>query len=195
MNNQRQYPFGSIILMTICILWYIYVSNITSNFSSLSIDVLYHYGAILGETFSKHDYWRLLSATFAHVNKEHIIANMSTLMIFGVIVERHIGTIKYLMLYLLAGIIANYCIVLFDPHVVTAGASGALFGLMGYITVQIFNKKSSLHQIGIGSISMVGFSLISTFITPNVSITAHITGFISGFIFGLIDNIIQIIKS
>ncbi|RME48816.1 MAG: rhomboid family intramembrane serine protease, partial [Deltaproteobacteria bacterium] len=78
-------------------------------------------------------YFRLVLAVFLHFGFRHFIANMLTLLAFGPIVERTLGTGRFLLTYLLAGILGNLLSFLARPDVesVRAGASGAVLGLIG----------------------------------------------------------------
>jgi membrane associated rhomboid family serine protease len=75
----------------------------------------------------------LLTSMFLHAGWVHIMGNMLFLWVFGNNVEDALGHFKYLIFYLVCGMIAGLCQVVFDPfsHVPIVGASGAIAGVMG----------------------------------------------------------------
>ena len=75
--------------------------------------------------------WRLLTSTFLHFNLLHIIANMIVLVYIGSMIESKLGRWNFLFLYLSTGIIAGMASVIWSQATISAGASGAIFGLFG----------------------------------------------------------------
>ncbi|MEJ7485500.1 rhomboid family intramembrane serine protease, partial [Staphylococcus hominis] len=86
---------------------------------------LVHLNVVHGE------WYRLITSMFLHFNFEHILMNMLSLFIFGKIVEAIIGPMKMLILYIISGLFGNFLSLSFNTDTVSAGASGAIFGLIG----------------------------------------------------------------
>lgn len=148
--------------------------NRFSNIKLLDMGGLVHFNVVHGE------WYRLITSMFLHFNFEHILMNMLSLFIFGKIVEAIIGPMKMLILYIISGLFGNFLSLSFNTDTVSAGASGAIFGLIGAIIVMmIISKVYSRKMIGqllIALVILIGFSLLLS----NVNIMAHLGGFISG---------------
>ena len=147
---------------------------------------------------------RTLNASFLHFSWNHLFGNIMSLWVIG----RHYEDANYrgtfLIVYVVTGIISMYCSALFQPLALTAGASGAVFGLMGASFVlskratylvrkgQI-NHSSHIQYTRLGRIVtfLLVFNLIATFVVPGVSIVAHISGMIAGLLIGLVLPIRQ----
>lgn len=132
------------------------------------------------------DYYRLVSAIFVHFGLFHIVMNCFGLILFGPPLEKMLGKTKFIVTYLLMGIIGNVgTYYLGNPFVIHAGASGAIYGLFGLYLFMILMKK---HLIDYQSrqivIVILVIGLIMTFIRPGINIYAHIFGLIAGLALG-----------
>ena len=94
-------------------------------------------------------YWRLLTSVFLHAGLSHLGSNLIVQILMGSIVERNIGHIKYLLLFLLSGIGGNIVSVLYDSalgvNTYSVGASGAVFGVMGVLVLLIVRGRKKLR--------------------------------------------------
>jgi rhomboid protease GluP len=93
--------------------------------------VLYAMGSSFGPAVKGGELYRLLSAAFLHFGPVHLLMNMAALLSFGPLLERHLGTARYLVLYALCAAGGSVLSVLVHGNVNSAGASGAVWGLMG----------------------------------------------------------------
>lgn len=118
----------------------------------------------------------------------HLFFNMWFLFSIGSNIERLIGKTKFIILYMLLILLSGLSVLfLTDPLLFTAGASGALFGLLGFIISYLKMKSLTLSELhNTGLISVLVINVIFTFIYPNISIAGHISGLIFGLIFGAI---------
>ncbi|MEA3329186.1 MAG: rhomboid family intramembrane serine protease [Nanoarchaeota archaeon] len=149
--------------------------------------------------------WTLLISMFSHVYLWHLFANMITLMFIGGFVERLIGRKRYLRFYLISGIVASLFFVLLayffggsdlgrslfgSPEIFALGASGAVFGLAGLITVLIPRMKVLAFfiipmQIWVAMVFFLGFFwALSVFYGLPIGNSAHLGGFVTGMIYG-----------
>ncbi len=180
----RFYPVVSIIITIHIALYLLTVLPIFPNhwfFENLSGVNLY---------IMEGEFWRLITPTFLHSGFSHMLFNSFSLVLFGPALERMLGSIRFLIVYLLCGLIANAATLLLEPLTYThVGSSGAIFGLFGYyIAIIIFRKDWMSKENSQIIITLCVISLIMTFLTPNINITAHLFGLLGGFILGAVPS-------
>src|SRR6266508_4579657 len=120
-------------------------------------------------------YYRLFTAMFLHFGVLHLALNMWALWILGRYLERALGPARYLALYLLAGLGGSVSAFLFAPQSLTAGASGAIFGL--FAALFVINRKLGLDnsQVVVLIVINLMFSLYG-----HISLSGHVGGLIAG---------------
>lgn len=182
----RKIPFMTILFASLSVIWFIYITlkygTTTSN------TILYENGAILGQYFEPKDWWRLISPIFVHIGFDHLLSNMILLITLGPLIESILGHTKFALIYLFSGIGGNFAVLMLNPDTITAGASTALYGLFGFLLIQIFNKQNSiLRNISSVYITIIAINLFYTFTNTNISLVGHIGGLITGIAFGLIE--------
>lgn len=164
--------------------------EITGNTESAAF--MKEYGAIFPpDIVEKGQYWRLLTATFMHFGLPHLLSNMVILGSTGQILEKALGKWKFLALYLLAGIggSALSCgqMLASGDYGVAAGASGAVFGIIGGLTWIVIVHKGRYETLtGKGLAIMIGLCLYYGITTGNVDNWGHIGGLVMGFLLGII---------
>lgn len=124
-----------------------------------------------------HQYWRLVSSAFLHVDILHIGFNMYLLYLLGLMLEPAIGSVRFAALYF-TSLLAGSFGALLATGAPSLGASGAVFGLMGAAAVELRARRMSVMESGIGA--LIIFNLILSFTLANVSVGAHIGGLIGG---------------
>jgi membrane associated rhomboid family serine protease len=123
------------------------------------------------------EWWRLITAMFLHYGLLHLALNMYALWILGRDMEYFLGTARFTVLYLLAGLGGNVAAYLFSaPNAATAGASTAVFGLMAAIFVILKRMNRSVAQI----LPMIVINVIFTLFVAGISIPGHLGGLITG---------------
>ena len=151
--------------------------------------VLLDFGAMLGPLISDGEYWRLFTAMFLHSGFMHLGLNGVVLFIFGGMVERSYGHARFLLIYVLAGLSGSVASYLFNSIAIGAGASGAIFGVIGalaaYFLVQreTFGKEAQNSLIAVAIIVVV--QLFMGLAAPGIDNWAHLGGLVAGFILGL----------
>lgn len=133
------------------------------------------------------EYYRLFTSQFLHFGIEHLLNNMVLLGALGWHIEEETGHIKFLLIYLISGVGGNLCSLFWNMlqgnEVISAGASGAVFGLMGALAcVFIKNKGKAGRLTGRGIIVLIVLSLYVGFTSSGVDNIAHIGGLLFGFI-------------
>ncbi len=124
------------------------------------------------------EWWRLLSAAFLHGSILHIAFNMYVLFALGPTLERVLGHVRYIVLYLVAafgGAVVSYALAP-DVRTVSVGASGAIFGLMGALVVAGRRLRYDVTQVLI----LLGVNVVIGFVVPGVDWRAHLGGLVTG---------------
>ena len=139
------------------------------------------------------EYYRLLTSVFLHSGLYHIGSNMLVQILMGNAVERNLGYIKYLILYMAAGVGGNVISVLYDRaqgvNTYSVGASGAVFGVMGALLVLIIRGRKKLRT-GSSMLVRAGFAVFyavyAGFRTPYTDNAAHVGGLAFGVVLGVL---------
>ena len=148
-------------------------------------------GAVWPPYVKQGEYWRLFTATFMHFGFEHILNNMLVLICAGPILEKAMGHIKYLCLYLIAGVggstLSYVQMIARGKYDVSAGASGAIFGIIGALLWIVMIHKGRYESLtGKGLLFMIVISLYYGITSVAVDNWAHIGGLAMGFVFAII---------
>lgn len=132
------------------------------------------------------EYYRLFTCMFLHFGFEHLMNNMMVLLIVGWNLEIEIGRWKYLLIYLASGLCGNVISAVWDiqtgQYAVSAGASGAVFGLIGALLYVVLRNRGRIGEVsGRGIIFMIIVMLYYGFSSTGVDNAAHVGGLLSGF--------------
>lgn len=114
---------------------------------STDIRVLVHFGAKVPWLVAGGEYWRLFTAIFLHIGFLHLAFNSYALYSLGPQVETLYGRNRFLMIYLLSGLAGSVASYVLSASV-SAGASGAIFGLVGALTVYLIRQRDILGRRG-----------------------------------------------
>ncbi|MBQ3600748.1 MAG: rhomboid family intramembrane serine protease [Lachnospiraceae bacterium] len=143
----------------------------------------------IGEKFWQY---RLFSSMFLHFGIEHLGSNLLMLAVMGSYIEKRMGRKAFLAMYFGAGIIGNiaslyYYINSGMSNVVTAGASGAVFGMIGALLYLIIKNRGRLAGLSYGQIAVILLlSYYQGLVDTQVNMVAHYAGFVGGFILSII---------
>lgn len=153
--------------------------------------MLYHGAMYVPYIVENGEYYRLISSMFLHFGFEHLMNNMVVLAVIGVNLEHELGKIKYLLIYFASGLCGNILSAVWDirlgEYAVSAGASGAIFGLIGallYVAVRNRGRVGTIN--GRGILFMIIISLYYGFTSGGVDNMAHIGGLVSGFLMAVL---------
>ena len=151
--------------------------------------VLDGFGALFGPLVAEGQYWRLLTAIFLHVGFVHIAFNSLGLFVFGTAFERTSGPLRMAAVYVGSGLAGSALSYLASPGVRSAGASGAIFGVLGALAVYLFVNRQEFGRLGQREITTVLFlaamNLLNGLTTPGVDNWAHVGGLTGGAALGL----------
>lgn len=127
------------------------------------------------------EWWRVVTSGFLHLSVTHIALNMLALYFIGLGLERVLGGWRYLSLYLLSLLGGSAAVMLFAGVTsASAGASGAIFGLMGALLVTLKRFKLDMRQAGV----VIALNVVATFAIPGISWQAHLGGLVVGALVG-----------
>jgi membrane associated rhomboid family serine protease len=139
-------------------------------------------GALYGPAVVDGDYWRLVTGGFLHVSLLHIAFNMYFLYVLGGQLEDAIGRVRFIVLYFVSLLCGAFGALLLSPNVLTVGASGAVFGLMGGAVIALRARGINPMDSGLGMLIILNLGI--TFVVGGISIGGHIGGLIGGAIVG-----------
>lgn len=142
------------------------------------------HGVFYGPLIANGEYWRVITPGFLHFGLIHIALNMYLLYVLGRMLEPELGSVQMLAVYFASLIAGSLGAMVLEPGTPSAGASGAVFGLMGMALVVAWSRRNrdALQQIGI----LVGLNLIITFGNSSISKGGHLGGLIGGAICALV---------
>jgi membrane associated rhomboid family serine protease len=122
-------------------------------------------------------WWRLLTSGFLHFGPIHLTFNMIALWVIGRDLEQVLGRTRFLLVYLVSLLGGSGAVFLFEnENSMTAGASGAVFGLMGGLAVVLLRMRRSPRP----ALTIILLNVIITFVVPGISIFGHLGGLAFG---------------
>ena len=132
--------------------------------------------------------WRFVTAIFLHGGVPHLLYNLFALALFGSILEKYIGSKKFLLVFFVTGILAN--LISINYYDASLGASGAIFGIIGALVLirpmlVVWAFGLPMPMFLAGALWAVG-DVIGIFVPSNVANVAHLSGMFFGLVFGLI---------
>jgi rhomboid protease GluP len=154
---------------------------------STDTEVLVRLGAKVTPLIAAGEYWRLLTSMFLHIGLMHLAFNAYALIILGTELERLYGPGRFLAIYLLAGLFGSLASYAFS-YSLAAGASGAIFGLIGALAAFFLVHRERLGAYGRTRLANIAFliavNLFFGFTQTGIDNLAHIGGLLSGFALG-----------
>jgi membrane associated rhomboid family serine protease len=132
--------------------------------------------------FAATEPWRMITSIFVHLSILHLLFNMYSVYIFGPLLESMLGRLRFAALFLLAGFGGSVAVLLVAPTIAVAGASGAIFGLLGAFFVIQRHLGGSNTQL----IIVIVLNLVIGFVVPQIAWQAHIGGLVVGAVVGFI---------
>jgi membrane associated rhomboid family serine protease len=149
-----------------------------------SLNSLGRHLSLFGPAVADGQYYRLITAAFVHYGPIHLAFNMYALYLIGGALERYVGHWRFAVIYLLSALAGSFGALLVSPDALTAGASGAIFGLMGALLVLERHRGVALLGGSIGGLLLI--NLVFTFGVPGISVGGHIGGLIGGIATGIV---------
>lgn len=171
-------PIVTYIIMAICIILFILMEL---SGGSTNSQTLLKYGANLDVLVKNGEYYRLFTCIFLHIGIMHLLCNLYSLYVIGREVENLFGKIKYIIIFILSGIFGSIMSLAFTHNTISAGASGAIFGLLGALLYFGMHYRTYLGEtIKRSIIPIIVINLIIGFFAEGIDLAAHIGGLVGG---------------
>jgi rhomboid protease GluP len=134
------------------------------------------------------DWYRIVTAGFVHAGWEHLVSNLTGLLVLGLMLGNAVGPARLAVIYGVSLLGGSAAVVLFDWDTLTVGASGAVFGLAGAAVVVAWMQQRWILLVLAGG--WAAANLLFTFSTPDISVAGHLGGFAAGALTGwlLVDE-------
>lgn len=180
----KKEPIVTYILMIICAVLYLMSAVLSSDAFDLDPNVLYKLGGLVSiDNFSSNiEFYRLFTSIFLHASLIHFLINMYSLYVIGPQLESFFGKIKYLIIFIVSGMIGNLLSLVFiQSNVVSVGASGSIFGLLGALLY--FGYYYRVYLSGVIRSQIIPLIILNLgigFLANSINNFAHIGGLIGG---------------
>lgn len=178
-------PHGTHAIVALCLAMFVWAQ---ASGGTESIPVLLRFGANFRPLTEAGEWWRLVGAMFMHIGPMHLAMNMYSLWIVGPILEQFMGTLRYLAMYAVAGVGGSLASVLLGSGNVSAGASGAVFGVFGATAFLGWRWRDAIpeslrKQLLGGMLPTILFNLFIGSTVAGIDNLAHVGGLVSGVLF------------
>ena len=150
---------------------------------------LISWGANYGPYTSSGEWWRIFTNNYIHIGLTHLALNMWCLLSIGFLVERLFGNLIFFLIYTTSGIVGSIVSLSIHPVIISAGASGAIFGLYGTLLGYCLHQrhqipKTVLKELRNSTLVFIAYNLFNGFIHSGIDNSAHIGGLFCGTVFG-----------
>ena len=152
----------------------------------LGKDIMFIFGANYGPLVANGQFYRLITSAFLHADIIHLLTNMYALYVIGRQIESFYGKTKYLTIYILSAIIGNIFSLAFGFEVLSVGASGAIFGLLGSLLYFGYHYRIYLGNVMKSQIiPTIILNLFIGLMISSINLSAHIGGLIAGILISM----------
>lgn len=190
--SQAPATFGVIVAIGIVFLAELLSGIPIANVTEADTPKLVALGAIVPDTIARGEFWRFLTAMFLHIGILHLLLNLWALYQLGGVFELMFGSKRFVVTYFATGLVASTTSAMLTKGF-SAGASGAIFGILGALIVSIRRSPRWRHQTWTRGLTnqLIGWAVINIFIGfsfPGIDNAAHIGGFVCGLALGFIPH-------
>ena len=178
----KKEPVVTYALLVVCIFLYVFLGFESGNFIKIDTSTLVEFGGNIGLYTKGGEYFRLFCSIFLHANVMHLLCNMYSLYVIGPQVESFFGKLKYLFIFVFSGICGSLLSLTFNSgNIVSVGASGTLFGVLGAICYFGYHYRVYFGNILKSQIvPIIVLNLLVGFMVSGIDNFAHIGGLIGG---------------
>lgn len=132
------------------------------------------------------EWWRLVNPIFLHLNLLHLFFNSYALLNLGPILEDIIGSRRFLTIFIATGVFSFLVSSLLSPYSAGVGASGSLFGMIGFGIAFGYRRGGTLFRAFASDLTRWALFGLVFSLSPGIDLAAHVGGFVAGVLFGLI---------
>ncbi len=176
---ERKKPIITYLIMAICVI--VFISMYIFGNGSYDNLTLLNFGANLDTLTKSGEFYRLVTCAFIHIGIFHLLFNMYALYIIGPQVESFYGKARYIFIYLVSAITGSMLSIAFNHNVISAGASGAIFGLLGCLLYFGYHYRIYLGNVIRSQIlPIIVLNLFLGFMLTGIDNFAHIGGLVGG---------------
>lgn len=176
------------IIIAICIVMFVLMYLFGNG--SEDIGTLLNFGANLDVLVKEGEVYRLFTCMFLHIGLLHLLCNMYSLHIIGREIENLYGKTKFLIIYILSGICGSILSLAFSHNTVSAGASGAIFGLLGALLYFGYYYRTYLGAtIKSSVLPVIIANLVIGFLSSGIDNAAHIGGLVGGILVSMLVGV------
>ncbi len=151
--------------------------------------ILVRWGSNFGPDTLDGEWWRLFTSMFLHFGLLHLLFNMWALWSVGRLTERLYGSAAFALLYVFAGLCGSLASIAWHPQVNSAGASGAIFGVLGALLAFMVNPRTHIPASVAtaqrnSALVFVAYNLLNGFTHTGIDNACHIGGLLGGIAMG-----------
>ncbi|MBM7368675.1 rhomboid family intramembrane serine protease [Gordonia hydrophobica] len=170
-------PYVTYVLIAINVLVFGAVVLQAGGFTNLGRSAIMQQGALISGGGFENEYWRLVTSGFLHWSVIHLAVNMFSLYVIGADLERLFGRGRYLAVYVIGLLGGSAAVMALEPGLkVTAGASGAIYGLLGALLIVILRLKLPATTV----IAVIVINVVLSISIPGISLLGHLGGLVFG---------------
>lgn len=185
MNNDKPYASAFICISILSYWIFIALHSGQAIYENQHSRLLLGYGAVDGRLLEQGDFWRILVSQFTHVKFPHMLGNVFFIYIIGSYIELRYGVTTLILTYLIGGLSGQYASVLFNPDLVSSGASQALCSLAGFLFIHFTNVFRNSRIIGLIVLLFIVIQCGLDLYFAGRLKEGHSFGFLTGAVMGL----------
>ncbi|WML25589.1 rhomboid family intramembrane serine protease [Neobacillus sp. OS1-33] len=176
MNGKPFFTYVFIAIQIVVFLW------LQLHGGSTNTSTLIKYGAKVNQLIVEGEWWRFITPVFLHIGFTHLAMNTLALYFLGTEVERIFGNLRFLWIYMFAGVTGFIASFIFSANL-SAGASGAIFGCFGALLYfGVIFPKLFFRTMGMNLIVVLGINLMIGFSATGIDNAGHLGGLVGGFL-------------
>src|SRR5664279_2586758 len=188
-QNPQASGVVTVTLVILNVAIFVIMAITTSSLFDPPADSLVRWGANYGSLTLNGQWWRMFTAMFVHIGVIHLLFNMMVLINIGFFMEAVLGRPSYFILYLVSGLGSSAASLWSHPSTISAGASGAIFGLYGGLLAFILLHLNSISWEALGplvkgALIFIGYNIVYSLSRSDIDLAAHLGGLATGFVVG-----------
>lgn len=192
-SNLKTIPYVTILIILINTIIFFVLEHMGS--TENAVFMMKHGAANSKLIFDESEYYRLFTSMFLHFGLAHLLNNMISLWFVGGEVERLYGRIEYVIIYVMTGLAGSIVSAMYNyvngRDRVSAGASGAIYGILGALVVLFLRYRGKRNSRAYKMLMLLAFLIMAGRATGNVDNMAHLGGFIAGVICGFLFSMLN----